>query len=1282
MKTVPISGTLQSVTFFEDDTIETVRQLVALAMGSHPDRLFMEVKTSLPKDYYATNPLHWTNLFLRLSLDGKRITAENLKTYIKQTRPTAGILEKEITREQWEDHDEYLQSLFSPDTDFEEWRVLGVEEVKSFVLPLPPRDLPLQAASRPQPQLQSLYETHHPYDITEVRATQVPDGAAPGILLNYYPRLRRDTAPNIETLRTAIESAQSQLSSLLALEPPKHQTVSVVRAKWYIPLISTKFTAPRTRFEQIFYGMTVSPTTPYVGYFTAKTETTRHKFYCKDTTAKKPILDIPMWKSWTSNTMPQRRIPTLLLYRGKSRVSFDRIAVTDRDIIVDVRREKDSTETMEELRKGVMEWMETLDALVPFLTMTDVGLDRWELSDLSVVATYSREIREFDMLRFPCLQKVFGFQNEAFRLLRAEHTSDDIRPEELQALQILNQEDADKTPEYLAKEMGIPLADATELFTSVMERSEELNLEKSLKAYPTIKFSPKEVIIKFVTDLDRTIKYVNILRHVLTSDSEEVDAVCPKRMERVVANVAIPQQEIQIEGAFAADDDFNALLGFGAEEAVPEDVFGQGASNAAAEPPPAPKGRKVKVTSRAVGTYNYFNNRLQSFDAATFDKSIYPNKCDKPRQVVVLTPGDKSRVGSTYDFSTAAENEKLELTDPQGTAICPPYWCIRDEIPLLEDQLVTKEDGLPHCPVCDGKVRTSDSVDMAEFPVIKRDTAAKFPDYLKAEFASSINKRRIPCCFQTPRPATEVLAPKEEATYVLSPDSANVGPLRFAYLESAFADRIGLSPNYAKTVKKGRLASGESDVFRVGLGRPSKTLPALLDDKTPILRPREAKENVLQCSFFRSWKDRKDGDNEIDRIVSSIDAAYQQGGLSLLEELEYVTTFLKAEVIRVDMESGQVICGFWAEGGGATSRTVVLLGNTLLAQVSRKKVSKGYATSFTTDLRKPPFAEKTLGILRERHTRACSINVPVLADAIAELMAAGKSQYQVILDPFQRIQAVFVPGQILLPVQPTSTKPDMGVAVRNGYADIQDEELPKPKPLRAFLATTKNEMFRLRSENANTEGMVVEFELVSGFRIPIEAYEAKGPEQVKEVAETIQRFGEDMLVNDGPNEEDLKLSQEIAYSSEIYEFLMFSLSKDILGDASGEALDETYRPLRNAIKSRSADLLAELNKWFKKEAYEDNTKSPVEFVNKVRTPCGQYKDKDSCNKSSLCGWNKNDCKIRVKPIVDKNMVLRRLAKTLASNDKQRALVLDGRMSPFFSTVLYLEMPHELITTSV
>jgi hypothetical protein len=96
--------------------------------------------------------------------------------------------------------------------------------------------------------------------------------------------------------------------------------------------------------------------------------------------------------------------------------------------------------------------------------------------------------------------------------------------------------------------------------------------------------------------------------------------------------------------------------------------------------------------------------------------------------------------------------------------------------------------------------------------------------------------------------------------------------------------------------------------------------------------------------------------------------------------------------------------------------------------------------------------------------------------------------------------------------------------------------------------------------------------------------------------------------------------------------------------------------------------------------------TPTEFVNKVRTPCGQYTQKDACNKSSLCGWYKhkanNVCKIRVRPIVDRATLLSRLVKTLVENDKQRALVLDQRLSPFFSTILYLEMPHEWITTVV
>jgi hypothetical protein len=1273
MKTIPVSGTGTSVTFFEDDTIETVRQTVALAVNSHPDRLFIEVKATLPKEYYATNPKHWTDLFLRLSFDGMTIPSANLRTYVEQTRPGAGVAAQDVTRDQWEEHAEVLRPLFDPDTDFEEWRVLGVDDPKSFCLPLPPADLPqLRAASRPVPQTQSLFETYHSYEVTEIRATFVPDGASPSIKLNYFPRFTASTPPNIESLRDSIETQKTNLQRLLELDTPKHETVSIVRAKWYIPLLSTRITAPRSRFEQIFYGMTVNEKTPYVGYFTAKTETTRHKFYVTDPKTKVPVLDVPMWKSWTANTQPQRRRPTLLLYRGSSRTSFDRIAVTDKDITIDIRREKNSKETLDEMASDAFAWMKTLDALMPFVVASDIEPSRWELSDLSVVATYAKEIREFDMLRMPCLQSIFSVQGDTFRLLRAEHTSDDISPRELQALQVLSQDDVDRTPETLVEQLQISLADATELFGQIAERLEDLNLEKTLKAYPSIKFSPKEVILKFATNLDRTLHYVDILRHVLTSDSEEVDAVCPKRMEAVEAKVAVPQQELVVADEFVADDDFNALLGFEPEGDGDGEATAAVEEEAVVSAAPA-KARKVKVASRQVGTYNYFNNRLQSFDPETFDKSIFPSKCDKPRQPIALTAADKARLGSDYDFAGVPELERMDLTDPDKTLICPPYWCMRDEAPLREDQLVIDAEGAAHCPLCNGKVRTSDTLDTTEYPVIKRDAAAKFPDYIKQ--ISTINKRKIPCCFQTPRATAEVLAPKEEATYVLDATSATVPGLRFAYLSPELAEQIGVTTDYANSVKKGRLGSKEKDIFRVGLGRPSKTLPVLLNDKTPILRPREAKDNLLQCSFFRSWKGRGAGDTEIDRIVASIDQAYQAGGLSLLEELEYVTSFLSCEVIRVDTASGQVVCGFWSESVGASSRTIALLDTTLLAHVERVKDKKAYKSEFTADLRKPMFA-KTLPILRERHARACATNAPLLADAIAELQAKGKSEYQVILDPFKRIQAAFIPGEVILPVQPSVGTPDKGVPVRGGYADIRDEELPTGAAARAFLGDTKNPMFKVRADVADLAGKVVELELASGFRVPIQPEEGKAP--LREVVETIRKDREESLVDAAPNAEDVKLASDVSYASEIYEFLLYSISKDIQTD--------DYAALRTAIETKGATLLRELEKWFKAEAYEDSTKSPVEFVNKVRTPCGQFTEKDKCNGSNLCGWKsekgKGVCKVRVKPVVDKAEVLKRIAKTLRDNDKQRALVLDNRMSPFFSTILYLELPHELITTTI
>jgi hypothetical protein len=277
------------------------------------------------------------------------------------------------------------------------------------------------------------------------------------------------------------------------------------------------------------------------------------------------------------------------------------------------------------------------------------------------------------------------------------------------------------------------------------------------------------------------------------------------------------------------------------------------------------------------------------------------------------------------------------------------------------------------------------------------------------------------------------------------------------------------------------------------------------------------------------------------------------------------------------------------------------------------------------------------------------------------------------MDPFDRIQAVFVPRVVILPIQPATMESLPGVHVRSGYSDIKAEELPTRQALRTFLDATTHKGFKWVEDLKDSTGRFVESLLASEFRAPFQPEEST-PGDPKEVLSTMSRHPEALLTNGGPNKEDELTADSISYAAEVFDFLLFTLSKDIQ--------KEEHATLREAIATRGKTLYKQLDVWLKKEAHWDATQGPRAFVNKVRTPCGQFQQKDACNTSSLCGWKAGKCKIKVDSSVDRGLVLRRLTKTLTENDKQRALVLDERLSPFFSTVLYMEMPHELITTSV
>jgi hypothetical protein len=112
------------------------------------------------------------------------------------------------------------------------------------------------------------------------------------------------------------------------------------------------------------------------------------------------------------------------------------------------------------------------------------------------------------------------------------------------------------------------------------------------------------------------------------------------------------------------------------------------------------------------------------------------------------------------------------------------------------------------------------------------------------------------------------------------------------------------------------------------------------------------------------------------------------------------------------------------------------------------------------------------------------------------------------------------------------------------------------------------------------------------------------------------------------------------------------------------------------------DIFSLLEEWFDKTIYFNKISKPIEFLSKIRKPCGQLKSKSVCEDSNMCGWSENKCKIQIRDALSKKKLFNKLLNTLLENSKTRYMILDNRTTPFFSTILFLELPHEVILSDL
>ena len=195
---------------------------------------------------------------------------------------------------------------------------------------------------------------------------------------------------------------------------------------------------------------------------------------------------------------------------------------------------------------------------------------------------------------------------------------------------------------------------------------------------------------------------------------------------------------------------------------------------------------------------------------------------------------------------------------------------------------------------------------------------------------------------------------------------------------------------------------------------------------------------------------------------------------------------------------------------------------------------------------------------------------------------------------------------MILPFQPV-TVPDMTQTKLSGYSSIQNENMPKYNDVRKYLeiAEKYSEGYSWAEDVSNANNQRVEILLKSGLRIPVYP-ETSENQQPLEVTETTKEVGENNIVFGNNSSEIESEYKQINYASEIYEFLIYQLTKDLY---------EKEEQLRTSLldaqpKPKVVEPL--LRDWFDATTEFIKTKEPINFVSKIRSPCGQFTNKNKC----------------------------------------------------------------------
>jgi hypothetical protein len=722
-----------------------------------------------------------------------------------------------------------------------------------------------------------------------------------------------------------------------------------------------------------------------------------------------------------------------------------------------------------------------------------------------------------------------------------------------------------------------------------------------------------------------------------------------------------------------------------------------------------------EMISQSGSTHKYILRRLEERDKKRFiykaktPADRYPKICSQERQPISYTPTEwnmlqSDDVKSKFIKKYLEDSERYVLEDDEmnNKYICPEYFCITDEIPLDEGDLIDKK-----CPICGGKIipdLPSDKLsklDFIEYSVLAKNSAAKFPRMnsktLKKDFHMA-----LPCCYDSYKKGDEKRkSSKLEQDYILGDDKfpLDQDKKRFGLLPKEAEDFLGVS-------SVGIFGTGLQRIMKVGtkaLLRMSRPNPVVMNTVKELLKEYPS---IEEDEFIKIFAELNNGN--LIRI-------YGDNWSEDHPEREEFNDWASKRGIEVDNKrvfkiwTGERIYKkkIYSENLPIThvwdliqritgSKLLVLHYNGSGNSISLRCPPIGAlfeGDSYIMFFEKDGFYEQIVVGVRERTAFkylnkinpenlkdiGFNIDLPLSVWSKCRPYSTESPSWYIkpkliseyfeedvfIIDPYSRIVSIVDSSNNIFPYYPTSVPAYNSNSIQYGY-----EYETLPEVMTEYTALMNGEDFQKPHSWILIDRepkMIVAIETVSMLRVPVKPTPmSKSIPSLNEILLDSYNMNEDMILAFPDKPKSVDVLEKVKRDDQIRDWVLYQFSEYLRVNAKFRDIMEKTEKVTKSVKDM-------IGMWIMENISPVGSSDPT--IPKLKNVCSSLSEN---NCSGACVFDKGTCKISTRGTDLTQMdILEWILYSVFEDPKKRYLILNGEY-PKVSSMLYWEMENEVI----